>query len=344
GGDTLHHYPSPGLGFDLVNNYGPTENTVVATSGRVRGGKEQLAAPPIGRPIANAEIYLMGGHLRPVPVAIPGELHIGGASLARGYLSDPALTASKFIPSPFGHDPGSRIYRTGDLARYHMDGNIEFLGRADHQVKIRGFRIELGDVTAAMARHPGVREVIVIATQHAAGEKRLAAYWTPSRKPAVSQMQLRGFLKEKLPDYMVPSSFTVVEQFPLTNNGKIDREALAQLNNGRARFEEASTPPATQLELTIVSILEEVLEIDKIGVHDNFFDAGANSLLIIRVASKLREALNIELSVIELFAHPTVSLLVSHIGQISEIGPRQEEAFLDPILDRARLRQRALGW
>jgi acyl carrier protein len=341
GGDTLHSYPSVTFGFSLVNNYGPTENAVVATSGLVRDKDRKLGPPSIGRPISNSQVYLLDQHKRQVPVNVPGELCIGGDSLARGYLNDPALTAAKFIPSPFAHEPGARIYRTGDLARYRADGDIDFLGRTDHQVKVRGFRIELGEIEAALAQHPEVREAVVMSKGQVGDSRHLAAYFTPSRRGAVNTSQLRIFLKSKLPDYMVPVSYAMVEQFPLTSNGKVDRKALAGLNQDRAVRREAPVPPGTQMELNIISIFEEVLGTENIGIHDNFFDAGANSILIIRVVSKLREALDIKLSIIELFTYPTVSLLVNHLGRQQA---DQNKPFLNSILDRAALRRKALGW
>ena len=212
GGDKLHHYPSASVPFKLINNYGPTENTVVTTSGLVASeGRE--ATPPIGRPITNTQVYLLDRQLQPVPLGVPGELYIGGASLARGYLQRPELTPEKFIPHPFSELPGERLYRTGDLARYRPDGNIEFLGRLDHQVKVRGFRIELGEIEAVLGGHPGVREVVVLAREDSPGEKRLVAYVVGQEEPAPSGSELRGFLRERLPEYMVPGAFVGLPAF-----------------------------------------------------------------------------------------------------------------------------------
>ncbi len=343
GGDTLHSYPSPALRFDLVNNYGPTENTVVATSGMVPKGENTFAAPSIGRPIFNSDVYLLDQHLRPVPVGLPGELHIGGASLARGYLNDPVLTAGNFIPNGFGDDDaGARLYRTGDLARYRSDAEIEFLGRIDHQVKIRGFRIELGDIQAALNSHPAVRDAVVVATGHSGDSRRLIAYFVPVQRQVVTPADLRTFVRSQLPEYMIPSSFVIVDQFPLTSNGKVDRNALSRTDDEDAHQEQPAVPPGTGIELEIASILEDVLGVRKIGINDNFFDAGANSLLIIRVVNKLRNALNTDVSVIEFFTYPTVNLLANHLGQ--QQPSEQEEKCLDPILKRAELRRKALGW
>ena len=205
--------------FDL---YGPSEDTTYSTYALRKSG----GPATIGRPIANTQIYILDPHLQPVPLGVPGELHIGGAGLARGYLNRPELTAEKFIPDPFSNEPGARLYQTGDLARYLPDGNIEFLGRLDHQVKIRGFRIELGEIETALNTYPAVREAVVVAREDNPGDKRLVAYVVLGQEQALTISDLRGFLKQKLPDYMVPSAFVALDALPLTPNGKVDRRAL----------------------------------------------------------------------------------------------------------------------
>ncbi len=223
GGDQLHRVEREELPFTLINHYGPTENTVVATCAEVAIGVQSLASPPIGRPISNTQVYLLDEQLQPVVIGAAGELYIGGDGLARGYLNQPELTAEKFIPNPFSLSPGERLYRTGDQARYRPDGNIEFLGRIDNQVKIRGLRIELGEVEMALSTHMGVREAVVIVQGNGLSDKRLAAYIIADQKQAPAASELRSFLMEKLPDYMVPSVFIMLESLPLTPNGKLDR-------------------------------------------------------------------------------------------------------------------------
>ncbi|MCP4654844.1 MAG: amino acid adenylation domain-containing protein, partial [bacterium] len=231
GGEQLHRRPSPGLGFELVNHYGPTENTVVATCGRVAPAFERTDTPDVGRPIANVRVYLLDRALRPVPASSSGELCIGGGGLARGYLNRPGLTAECFLPDPLSGDPlagngGGRLYRTGDLARYRADGTIEFLGRIDHQVKIRGFRIELGEIEAVLGRHPAVREAVVLARDDGPGsaprsEKRLVAYLVAGEAAGAEIAELRRYLKRQLPEYMVPEAWVELGELPLTPNGKV---------------------------------------------------------------------------------------------------------------------------
>jgi amino acid adenylation domain-containing protein len=294
GGDKLHNYPLLSVPFELVNNYGPTENTVVTTSGSIPAKPRTDVAPPIGRPIANTQVYLLDEKLQPVPIGVPGELYVSGDGLARGYLNRPDLTAQKFIPHPFsdnqsvsgaapeelaGCDSTLRLYRTGDLARYLPDGNIEFLGRLDEQVKIRGFRIELGEIEALLAQHPDLREVVVVVREDIPGNKFLAAYvvpkleaLSPASPPTISE--LRSFLKAKLPDYMVPGAFVFLEAMPLTPNGKIDRRALPIPDSSRREQEDNFVAPTSPTEEILAAIWAEVLGLQQVGINDNFFDWG----------------------------------------------------------------------
>ncbi|WP_256379345.1 MULTISPECIES: amino acid adenylation domain-containing protein [Brasilonema] len=223
GGDQLHKYPSALVPFQVVNNYGPTENTVVTTSGVVATHQHHNISPHIGRAIANTQVYILDPYLQPVPIGVSGELHVSGASLARGYLNRPELTQAKFIPNPFSPQQEARLYKTGDLGRYLPDGKIEYLGRIDNQVKIRGFRIELGEIETALTQHPHVQDAVVVAREDKPNLKRLAAYVVPEDKQHNTQEELRLFLKEKLPEYMVPASFTILDTLPITPNGKVDR-------------------------------------------------------------------------------------------------------------------------
>ena len=325
GGDKLHHYPSASVPFKLINNYGPTENTVVTTSGLVASeGRE--ATPPIGRPITNTQVYLLDRQLQPVPLGVPGELYIGGASLARGYLQRPELTPEKFIPHPFSELPGERLYRTGDLARYRPDGNIEFLGRLDHQVKVRGFRIELGEIEAVLGGHPGVREVVVLAREDSPGEKRLVAYVV--RQDAAGRPGLKGCgasCKGKLPEYMVPSAFVGLPALPLTPNGKVDRKALPA-PEGRG-VEEEYVAPCTPTEELLAGIWAEVLRQERVGRHDNFFALGGHSLVAIQVVSRVRDTFGVELPVRCVFESPTVAELSAAV----EAARGEQRPALPPI-------------
>jgi amino acid adenylation domain-containing protein len=290
----------------LHNCYGPTEASIDATFWTCKRGTNQPIAP-IGRPIANTRIYILDSDLQPVPVGEPGELHIGSIGLARGYLNRPELTAEKFIPNPFSDESGARLYKTGDLARYLPDGNIEFLGRIDHQVKIRGFRIELEEIEAALSQHPAVRQSVVMAREDVPGDKRLVAYVVASQEPVLANSELRRFLKEKLPDYMVPSAFVILEGLPLTPNGKIDRMALPALDTSKNRLEEDFAPCCTPTQEVLAGIWTKVLRLERVGIHDNFFEIGGNSLLATQVISRLREAFQVELSLRSLFELPTVA-------------------------------------
>ncbi|HWX21796.1 MAG TPA: amino acid adenylation domain-containing protein [Candidatus Binatia bacterium] len=313
GGDRLHRAPGKNLPCALSNHYGPTESTVVTTWTLIPPIEGHASPPPIGRPIANTRVYILDQGLQPVPVGVPGELCIGGAGLARGYRNRPELTAEKFIPNPFGARSEDRLYRTGDLVRWLADGQLEFLGRLDHQVKLRGQRIELGEIEAALSTCPGVREAVVVPRENARGEDCLAAYvvWKngASRQPEV----FRKFLKEKLPETMVPSVFVPLAALPLTPNGKVDRKALPapEFNNGGS-----GTPfsaPHTPTETKLAEIWREVLGVERVGVHDNFFELGGHSLTATRVNSRVSGTFQIELPLQELFDSPTVAELAEKI-------------------------------
>ena len=292
---------------EIWNLYGPTEATGNAIVGKISRGKPVS----LGRPIANTKIYILDSHLQPVPVGIPGELHIGGAGLARGYLNFPELTNEKFIPSPFGSSPDERIFKTGDLARYLPNGNIEFLGRIDNQVKIRGFRIEPGEIEAVLNQHPGLRETLVTAREKVPGDKRLVAYIVPNREPAPTIRELRSFLKQKLPNYMVPSAYVVLDSLPLTLNGKVDRRALP--DPGSAELKNPFVAPRTPIEKTLATIWASFLKLEQIGVHDNFFELGGHSLLATQVLFRTREFFQMELPLRILFEKPTIAALAEHI-------------------------------
>ena len=315
GGDTLHHIPQHPLPFALINNYGPTENTVVTTSAPVSPSAEIMASPPIGRPIANTQVYILDANLQPVPIAVAGELYIGGVGVARGYFNHPELTKEQFIRDPFCHSPESRLYKTGDLARYRPDGNIEFLGRIDQQIKIRGFRIELAEIEMALGRHPAIREAVVVGQEDASGNKRLVAYIVALQQPLPSVEALREFLSKTLPDHMVPATFVFLETLLLTPNGKVDRRALPALDGLRADLETRYVAPQTEIERTLAMIWQKVLGLEKVGAHDNFFDLGGHSLLLTEVHSMLQETFKHTISLVDMFRYPTITALAIFLSQ-----------------------------
>lgn len=311
------HHP----GAVLYNLYGTSE-VWDATWYDPRREDLPPSCVPIGRPIANTQAFILDPHLQMVPVGVPGELHIGGVGLARGYRNRPDLTAQKFIPHPFSVEPGARLYKTGDLARYRSDGTIEFLGRMDRQVKLRGFRIELGEVEATLARHPAVRDAAVLLREDHPGDPRIVGYVVLHQdQPAegVSGLALRQFLRHTLPEYMVPSAFMTMTAFPLTASGKLDRRMLPPPDARRSVLANAYIAPRTPGEEQLGRIFGELLGVDRIGVHDNFFEMGGHSLLAIRAVSQMREAFNVEIPLRAIFESPTVAGL----GQVIEIARLQ---------------------
>ncbi len=298
------------LPAELHNLYGPTEAAVDVTYWGCER-ESRLRTVPIGRPIANTQIHILDRHFQPVPIGVPGELHIGGIGLARGYHNRPELTAEKFIPDPFRSEPRARLYKTGDLARYLPNGAIEYLGRLDHQVKIRGFRIELGEIESVLAGLAGVREAVVVAREDVPGDKRLVAYLTAKDGEPSKVSELRGLLQAKLPEYMVPSAFVTLDRFPLTPNGKVDRKALPQPDQARAA--DAFVPPGTPTEVSLAKIWGEVLGLKQAGLHDNFFESGGHSLLATRAASRASAAFQVDLTLHTLFEHPTLVSLAEQI-------------------------------
>jgi amino acid adenylation domain-containing protein len=313
GADALHRFPPSALPFAVVNNYGPTECTVVATSGIVRPSDLPDALPPIGRPIANCQAYILDESMESVVDGQVGELCIGGAGVGRGYLNRPDLTAEKFIPNPFVAEPGDRIYRTGDLARYLPDGQIAFLGRLDDQIKIRGYRIEPNEIVTMLTRHPSVQAGTVVAQEDPSGDKRLVAYIVPSAGANLTSDSLREHLQAFLPAYAIPALFVSVERLPLTPNGKIDREALPAPDDSNI-LRDLSTPEATtELEGRVTPILAQLLGIQTVGVHDNFFLLGGDSLLGTRVIARVRETFGVNLPLRTIFEAPTAAELASEI-------------------------------
>ena len=301
-------YQQPGI--RQVNDlYGPSEDTTYSTWALRRAD----GPATIGRPLANTQIYLLDAHRQPVPVGVTGEIYIGGDGVARGYLNRPELTAEKFIPNPFRSQPGARLYKTGDVARYLPDGNIEFLGRMDHQVKIRGFRIELGEIEAVLRKHPNVQDLVVMAREGQEGDKRLVAYVVARPAPAPTAGELRDFLKEKLPEYMIPSVFMLLEALPLTANGKLDRKALPLPE--AARSEKVFVAARDPLELQLAQIWEKIFGVAPISIRDNFFDLGGHSLLAVRLFAQVDKLTGKSLPLVTLFQAPTIEQLAGILRQ-----------------------------
>ncbi|WP_217211465.1 MupA/Atu3671 family FMN-dependent luciferase-like monooxygenase [Streptomyces sp. AC550_RSS872] len=316
----------------LINMYGPTETTIWSATHEVTAVEEMV---PLGGPIANTQIHIVDDGLRPVPVGVAGELVIGGAGLARGYWGRPDATAEKFVPNPFTRTPGARLYRTGDLARYRPDGRVEFLGRIDRQVKVRGHRIELGDIEAVLAAREDVREAVVIAQRESSAGTRLVACVVAADGAAPSARDLQRGLRERLPQSMIPSGFVLLPDLPRTAHGKVDVKALAALEwSGSGNGAKAA--PVTELERSIAVIWSEVLGVESVGLYDNFFDLGGHSMLMVQVHNRLQRETGVELPLIKLLEHPTVSALAAHLG---EGGADTEQRVFSDSEARAR-RQR----
>jgi non-ribosomal peptide synthetase component F len=301
----------------LLHVYGPTESTTFASWYPVAEVAADASTVPIGRTLANTRLYILDKNLNPVPVGVPGELYIGGDGLSRGYLNRAELTAEKFIADPFDDDPASRLYKTGDQVRYRRDGAIEYLGRFDHQVKLRGFRVEPGEIESVLLSQPVVSDAVVIVYEDEAGDKRLVAYIVADGGEAPSESELREYVANRLPNYMVPSALMVLDKLPLTANGKVDRNALPEPGDIRDSQGGEHTAPRTELERQLAQIWAEVLKLERVGIHDNFFDLGGHSLMATQVVSRIREQLNVELPLSEMFGYPTVAGLAQKIELIN---------------------------
>jgi amino acid adenylation domain-containing protein/non-ribosomal peptide synthase protein (TIGR01720 family) len=324
GGDRLHRIPQCPLPFRLVNHYGPTENTVVSTCGVVDPLEQGEGLPPIGRPIANTHLYILDPRsLQPTPPGAAGEIFVGGASLARGYRRQPQLTSEKFIPSPFSGG-AARLYRTGDLARHLRNGEVEFLGRADQQVKIRGFRIELGEIEAALQAQPGVQECVVIARQGSGGAARLAAYLVRHDAADVTEERLREGLQLRLPAYMMPATYTILERFPLTANGKIDRRRLPEPETFTPEAAEIA-PPRNEIEEMLCAIWSRVFGIESVGVDQNFFDLGGDSILSLQVIFEAKRQ-GLRITAKQIFQKQTIAELAAVAEQETAQSPQEQVA------------------
>jgi len=299
---------------DIINMYGPTETTVWSSTYRLPA---EIDRTPVGRPIANTEFYILDQNLSPLPVGIAGELMIGGAGVARGYLGRPELTGQRFIRDPFQSGDTRRLYRTGDLARYLADGDVEILGRMDHQVKIRGHRIELGEIEAVLNQHPAVRESVVVAREAANGDRQLVAYLITREGQNPTRRQLRQYTADRMPDHMVPAQIVFMTAFPQTPNKKIDRKALPAPDSDVAESENDFEPPATAVEETLAGLWCRLLCVKRVGRRDNFFESGGNSLLAMQLVGQIRDRIGVGVPLRNLFESPTVAGLAETIDALS---------------------------
>jgi amino acid adenylation domain-containing protein len=306
---------------EIFNMYGPTETTIWSTTYRIEGNPTTI---PIGKPIANTQVYVLNPAFEPVPVGEAGELFIGGEGVVRGYWKRPELTAERFLADPF-HREG-RIYRTGDVARFMPDGNLEFLGRVDFQVKLRGFRIELGEIEATLEQMPSIRQAVVVAREDKPGDMRLVAYVVAKTNESATPASLRAALTSKLPEYMVPSHFVFLDRLPLTSNGKIDRKALPPVSVSGAGAGGVDDDPHSEIERVIAGAWAHALGVDRVSRNDNFFDLGAHSLMVPEVHIQIQEALGREISLVDLFQFPTVNALATHLGGAKTARPGSDRA------------------
>ncbi|MGH9454409.1 MAG: amino acid adenylation domain-containing protein, partial [Terriglobia bacterium] len=328
----------------LINGYGPTENTTFTCCHSMRPGQRVPESIPIGRPISNTQVYILDEQMRPVPPGQTGELYAAGDGVARRYLNNPEATAEKFLPNPFSTAVEARMYRTGDLARWREDGVIEFLGRADNQVKILGHRIEPGEVEVVLRMHKGVKQICVVPHTDGNGTKRLVAYYVPTDSSS-SPPDLREFLRRKLPPHMVPALFVPMASMPLSPNGKVDRTAMpapvfTPENDGSTAL------PTTRLEQTIADLWKRVVRVDRVGLDDNFFDLGGDSLLLVAVHSNLQKVLQIEIEVTDLFEFTTVRILARHLSRKAPVSPSFSEVQQQALKQRQafqRERERRVG-
>jgi amino acid adenylation domain-containing protein len=315
GADTLKHYPSKHLPFTFVNNYGPTECTVVATSGIVSPHDRPCISPPIGRPISNVKVRILDERMRPVAAGQPGELWIGGDSVSQGYLNHPELTGEKFFFDPFTLQPGARLYRTGDCGRFLPDGQIEFLGRIDDQVKIRGFRVELNEIAVVLASHPAVETCFVTSRPNRRGERELLAYIVQRRGHDLRAKSLREHVASHLPDYMVPSVFVRVESLPLGPHGKLDRTSLPAPDSLNTIGDDSFESPRTEAEKQVAEIVSKLLDLESVSISDNFFSLGGHSLLGTQLIARIRQSFGVALTLRTLFDHPTIAGISAEIDR-----------------------------
>jgi amino acid adenylation domain-containing protein len=340
GADTLHRYPPPGLPFAFVNNYGPTECAVVATSGTIAPREDSAPLPSIGSPIDNVHIHILNEQFQPVPKDAVGEIFIGGMGVGRGYRNHPDLTAIRFIADPFCSG-GGLLFRTGDLGRFLPNGEIAFLGRVDDQVKMRGYRVELGEISAVLNCDPSVQTSVVAAREDNSGEKRLVAYLVPKAGSKPTEQSLREAIRQRLPDYMEPSAFIWLETLPLTPNGKIDRAALPLPNVQTGATDVEFVAPRNPTEEALAEIISDVLKVQRVSVHDDFFHLGAHSLLGAQIVAHVRNVFGAELKLLDVFDAPTVAQLSGRIEQalareINAMNEAEVDAAIAALNENAR--------
>jgi acyl carrier protein len=313
---------------------------VAATVSEVRA---ELPASTIGRPLSNVKAYVLDQKQQPLGIGVAGEIYIGGDGVGRGYLNQPELTAERFIPHPYSGEAGARLYRTGDVGRYLRDGNIEHLGRLEDQVKLRGLRIELGEIEVVLSHHPAVRQAAVTVREDQPGDKRLTGYIVAEAEARPSIKELRHFLRQKLPDHMIPTAFMMLESLPLNSHGKVERGALPA-PDGLSELDAPYVVPRTEAEHNVARVWQEVLGLESVGIFDNFFDLGGHSLLMIQVHNQLRERFKFEVSLVELFEYPSINSLAEHLSRQKNVTPMQDENLVlaNKLREgRKRLRQRA---
>ncbi|MGH9823094.1 MAG: non-ribosomal peptide synthetase, partial [Blastocatellia bacterium] len=321
----------------IINEYGPTETVVGCSVYEVRGEEGGEGSVPIGRAIGNMKMYVVGEEGELAGIGVKGEIRIGGVGVARGYQGDGKRTAEKFVPDEYSGERGGRLYRSGDIGRWGRDGEIEYIGRGDGQVKVRGYRIEKGEVESQLRRHGGVAEAVVEVREGARGEKRLVGYVVKRRgEERLGEEELRGYLSERVPEYMVPGAYVFLDKLPLTPNGKLDRHALSDLSISRPRLAAAFTPPVSDLERKISEIWQEVLAVQRVGVDDNFFDLGGHSLLLIATVRKLAEDVGSTVSVIDVFKYPTIRSLAAFLSQNEAVRETIPSPTQDGLADRVR--------
>jgi surfactin family lipopeptide synthetase A len=321
----------------FINAYGPTEYTVYASAGDYRPTDPLVA---LGAPLANTQLFLLDQQMRLVPPGVAGELYLAGASLARGYLHRPDLTAERFVPHPYSQEPGARLYRTGDRVRTLPDGRLEFLGRVDQQIKLRGFRIELGEIEHALREQENVQEAVVIMREDQPGQPRLVAYLVAQTDQTVALPSIRQALKQRLPEYMLPSAYLLLPALPLLANGKLNRRALPEPDQERPVLENPFVAPRSKVEAGLVEVWSDVLGLVQVGIYDNFFDLGGHSLLIPQVHSKIKERGIGNPTLVDLFHYPTIKLLAEHIQKPA--GQEKMQALARPHQERAQIRQEIL--
>jgi amino acid adenylation domain-containing protein len=339
GGEPLRAADVTGLrqlagGALIVNHYGPTECTMTSTCYAVSPADASRSLVPAGRPIDNVQLYILDRYLNPVPIGVAGEVHIGGVGVARGYLNRPELTAQRFIPHPFSDEPGARLYKTGDVGRYLPDGTLELLGRRDEQVKVRGIRVELGEIEAVLCEHAGVREAAVAAWEDGPDDRRLAAYVVARSAPAPERHELRRFLQDRLPGYMVPADFVMMDALPLTPTRKVDRRALHRPDRVARERDRTFAAPRTMVEEALAGMWAEVLGLDRVGIHDDFFELGGHSLMVGRLLSAVRKRFHVGVSMRAFFTAPTVEALALAIVQ--ELAGRAEAGTMESTLQELR--------